>query len=82
MATTMTIPYLMWADDNPKRTIDQKVKEACEAFTARFRGAIPTVILISSDEPTMPVNPPVPVRVVKTVRRNNYWVGREEGTNE
>lgn len=65
--------YLLWHDDTRKPT-PIKIAEAMLAYRARF-GVDPNVVLVNqADLCDLPG-----VRVEGYVRRNNFWVGREEG---
>lgn len=64
--------YLGWVDLDPKKTTEQKIAEACAAFTARF-GTRPTVILVNEAERVTVAG--VDIRSEGYIRRNNYWVG-------
>lgn len=70
--------YLGWFDDNAKRTTLDKVRAACAAYRERF-GVDATIVLMSADDYT-DQDYGVPVRTESYVRRNNFWVGREECT--
>ncbi|NJM07151.1 hypothetical protein HC891_14655 [Candidatus Gracilibacteria bacterium] len=67
--------FLMWYDDNPKLTVNQKIAEAIAAYTSRFRGTTPNVVLVNEAE-VVSIDG-VEVRGVNTIRRNNIWVGYE-----
>ncbi len=68
--------FLMWYDDNPKLSVAKKIEEAIAAYTDRFRGIEPNVVLVNEEE--VVEHNGVQVRGVAHIRRNNYWVGREE----
>ena len=70
-----TPPFLMWYDDNPKLSVVKKIEEAIAAYSDRWPGVRPTLVLVNEDELTEYAG--VLVRGVNTVRRNNYWVGQE-----
>lgn len=69
-------PFLMWYDDNPKLSIPHKIAEAIAAYSERFRGARPTLVLVNEAEVTEVAG--VEVRGAATVRRHTYWVGQED----
>lgn len=73
----MSFPFLVWYDDDKKRTLAQKIAEACEAYQARM-GIAATVALISPDDGPAPSDALVDVRLLATIRRNTVWVGRDE----
>lgn len=75
--TMVAMPFLLWFDDNPKRTLSRKIADACQAYQTRY-GLAPNVALISPDEGEIPVDALVSIQVRNTVRRNNVWVGRDE----
>ena len=72
-------PFLMWMDDQPKRTLAQKVADARAAYRQRF-GCEATLILVSSDDAEqltgLGVVDGVEVRVAANVRRNIVWAGQ------
>jgi hypothetical protein len=68
-------PFLMWYDDNPKLSVARKIEDAIAAYSDRFRGVKPTLVLMNEEEVTQVAG--VVVRGVNTVRRNTYWVGQE-----
>ena len=69
-------PFLMWYDDNPKLSVTRKIEDAIAAYSDRFRGVKPTLVLMNEEEVTQVAG--VVVRGVNTVRRNTYWVGQQE----
>jgi hypothetical protein len=69
-------PFLMWYDDNPKLSINHKISAAIEAYTERFQGAQPNLVLVNDQDVTTVEG--IQIRGVGHVRRNNFWVGREE----
>lgn len=73
-------PFLVWYDDNPKLSITRKIEEAMAAYSRRFNGVRPTLILVNEEEMTDVAG--VQVRSAPTVRRNTYWVGQVEGLEE
>jgi hypothetical protein len=68
--------FLMWYDDNPKLTVSQKIVEAIEAYTSRFRGTTPNIVLVNEAD-VVSVDG-IEVRGVNTIRRNTIWVGYEK----
>lgn len=69
--------FLGWFDDNPKRATPDKVRDACEAYRARF-GCAPTIVLMSADDCDAAQDYGTPVRTEGYIRRNNFWVGRDQ----
>lgn len=68
-------PFLMWYDDNPKLSVTKKIEDAIQAYSTRFRGAKPTLVLMNEEEITEYNG--VQVRGASTIRRNTFWVGQE-----
>lgn len=68
--------FLLWYDDNPKVSVVQKIEAAIEAYTDRFRGVAPNVVLVNEAE--VIEYDRVTVRGVSHIRRNNFWVGKED----
>ena len=69
-------PFLMWYDDNPKLSVTRKIEEAIAAYSDRFSGVKPTLVLVNEAEITEFAG--IKVRGVTTVRRHTYWVGQED----
>ncbi len=69
-------PFLMWYDDNPKLSIDKKIADAIAAYSDRFSGVKPTLVLVNEAEITEFTG--VQVRGVATVCRHTYWVGQAD----
>ena len=67
--------YLGWFDDNPKKSVTDKAKEAIAAYHDRF-GYSPTVILVNEADQHIELGGIV-IRVEGYIRRNNFWVGLE-----
>lgn len=67
--------FLMWYDDNPKRTAEQKTQAAIIAYQQRFT-ANPNVVLVNEEEQGIAIEG-VTIRAEKNIRKNNYWVGLE-----
>lgn len=68
-------PFLMWYDDNPKLTLSKKIEDAIAAYTYRWPGVKPTLVLVNEEDVTEYAG--VQVRGVITVRRNTIWVGQD-----
>jgi hypothetical protein len=71
-------PFLMWYDDNPKIAVGSKIAAAVAAYRARFRGAVPTLVLMNDLEVNNVGALDIEVRGVNTVHRNTFWVGQQE----
>lgn len=67
--------YLMWYDDNTKKATSLKIEEAINAYVDRFRRR-PNVVLVNEEDRTDIQG--VLVRSEQYIRRNIFWVGREE----
>jgi hypothetical protein len=68
--------YLGWFDDNGKKPAEEKVREAMAAYVERFRTA-PNIVLVNAADAVEITG--VRVRVEGYIRRNNFWVGWEDG---
>ena len=68
--------YLGWFDDNPKKTPAEKISEARAAYVARF-GTAPNIILVNEADWVEVAG--VVIRTEGYIRRNNFWVGWEDG---
>lgn len=64
--------FLGWFDDNPKKSVETKVKEGIAAYTERFN-AQPTVVLMH--QPDMIAYPEIEVRTEAYIRKHNFWFG-------
>ncbi len=71
----MSISYLGWFDDNPKKAATDKAWDAIHAYTDRFQHS-PNVILVNEVDRDIQLGGIV-VRVEGYIRRNNFWVGYE-----
>lgn len=67
--------YLMYFDDNTKRTPAEKIAAAIDAYRARF-GAAPTVVLTNENERVAVAG--VEVRSEGYIRKSNFWIGMVE----
>ena len=78
--TTMTKKqpgFLLWYDDDPKIPTAQKIEEAVEAYVKSKRWKTrPNIVLVN--EADIVALKDVTVRSAAHIRRNNFWVGREE----
>ncbi len=65
---------MMWMDDNPKKSIGDKVREGAAAYEQRFHHA-PLVVCVSPtttlDDTTLKVQP------LPTIQKDNFWFGME-----
>ena len=68
--------YLVWYDENPKHSIEQKIVGAIEAFRARY-GTPPNVALVSEADAAPAAVAGVATRIERRVSRNNIHVGWE-----
>jgi hypothetical protein len=73
-------PFLMWYDDNPKLPLAQKIADAMAAYSHRWPGIKPTLVLVNEQDVTEVAG--VCVRGVTTVTRNTIWVGQEQPSKE
>ncbi len=64
--------YLGWFDDNPKKTVEQKIDEAVERYVSRF-GRRPNLCLVNRDEVIS--HRAVEVRPAGHVHRCHFLVG-------
>jgi hypothetical protein len=64
--------YLGWFDDNPKKTVAQKIDEAIERYVLRF-GRRPNLCLVNRDEVIS--HRVVEVRPAGHVHRSHFLVG-------
>ncbi|PDW04877.1 hypothetical protein [Candidatus Viridilinea mediisalina] len=76
MATTSP-PFLVWYDDSPRISTVRKIEDAIAAYSDRFGGIEPTLVLVNDQDVTSLEG--VEVRTATNVRRNTFWVGREDG---
>ncbi|MCG8347866.1 MAG: hypothetical protein MI924_08820 [Chloroflexales bacterium] len=68
--------FLVWFDDNPKMPVVKKIEAAIEAYTRRFSGIIPNVVLVNEAE--VIEHKDISVRGVSHIRSNTFWVGKED----
>lgn len=61
--------YLAWFDDNPKKTVEQRIADARAAYAAKF-GTPPTRVLVNERDANTPG-----VEASALVRPNTYYVG-------
>lgn len=65
--------YLVWYDENTKKSAAEKIQEAIAAYVARFTLA-PTLVLVNTTDQQTAVAG-VLIRSERTVQPNNFWVG-------
>ncbi len=70
--------FLMWYDDNPKIAVGTKIAAAIAAYSTRFRGAVPNLVLMNDQELSSAGALDIEVRGVTTVHRNTFWIGLQE----
>jgi hypothetical protein len=72
--------YVLWYDDNPKKTVSTKIDEAVVRFTERY-GRQPEVCMLNEidfapGEQVSPAHAPkLRVMHTKSVPTNYFWVG-------
>jgi hypothetical protein len=67
--------YLVWFDDDRKKTTEIKIEEAMDAYERRFHRH-PNVILISEQDRIETES--VRLRSLSYIRPSNFYVGFEE----
>ena len=68
--------YLVWFDDDRKKSTEFKLQEAVAAYERRFRKH-PNVILVSEQD-RFETASPVRLRPRSYIRPSNFYVGFEE----
>ncbi len=68
--------YLVWFDDDRKKTTEFKLQEAVEAYERRFHKH-PNVILVSEQD-RFETAAGVRLRPLSYIRPSNFYVGFEE----
>lgn len=68
--------YLMWFDDDRKKTAGVKIEEAVAAYERRFRKHPNVVLLSEHDRPDTLTD--VRLRPLPYIRPSNFYVGFEE----
>jgi hypothetical protein len=77
ITTTQTL-YLEWYEDNPKKSLEQRINEAVAAYRARFpEQPAPNIALVNAGQ--IPTDPPIAVRSDSRIRLNLVQVGYEKG---
>lgn len=64
--------FLAWFDDNPKKSLMDKIDEAIGCYEERFE-TVPNLCLVNVKDNV--AHPKLSVKVVKTVQPNNFWIG-------
>jgi hypothetical protein len=67
------IMFLHWYEDSPKKSIAQRLAEACAAYQTRFAQK-PNLILVSEQDAAA-LFPGCEVRAERRISPNNYQVG-------
>ncbi len=68
--------YLVWFDDDRKKTTEFKLKEAMDAYERRFHKH-PNVILVSEQD-RVETSTGIRLRPRSYIRPSNFYVGFEE----
>jgi hypothetical protein len=68
--------FLMWYDDDRKKTVTEKIATALAAYEERFH-ARANVVLVHTDE-VGEAPAPVQVRPQPFIQRSNFYVGIED----
>lgn len=68
--------YMMWFDDDRKKSPVAKIEEAVHAYERRFRRQ-PNVVLVSERE-RIDAGAPVQLRPQSYIRPSHFYVGYEE----
>ena len=68
--------FLMWFDDDRKKTVTEKIATALAAYEERFH-AHANVVLVNAEE-IGEAPPSVQVRPQPFIQRSNFYVGFEE----
>ena len=68
--------FLMWFDDDRKKSVSEKIAMALAAYEERFH-ARANVALVNAEE-VGEAPPPVKVRPEPFIQRSNFYVGVEE----
>ena len=66
--------YLVWYDDDSRKSIGQKIEAAIAAYVGHFTRR-PRVVLVHAAEQAG--HPGVQVQSAPFVRRDHYWVGQD-----
>lgn len=68
--------YMMWFDDDRKKSTTTKIEEAFSAYERRFQRQ-PNIVLVNERE-EMDKNSTIPFRPQSFVRLSHFYVGYEE----
>jgi hypothetical protein len=68
--------YMMWFDDDRKKSVTIKIEEALLAYERRFRRQ-PNVVLVSERE-QVDAKMPVQLRTQSYIRPSHFYVGFED----
>lgn len=68
--------FLMYFDDNAKRTPAQKIADGAQAYQKRYGHPCAVVLVNEADRPNERI-PGLTVLVAGNVRRSNFWFGLE-----
>lgn len=66
---------MLWFDNDPKSTFDQKCNRAIAYYTAKY-GHAPTAIWVHPKTAITEI-PNIAIRTSKSILPNNFWVGLE-----
>jgi hypothetical protein len=67
--------YMMWFDDNAKKSPALKIEEAVAAYVRHFKRS-PNIVLVNEAD-VESVNG-IRIRSASYVRQHNFWVGWED----
>lgn len=67
--------FLLWYDDNPRKTTASKIAEGLAWYRQRFDRDATVVVVCEAERIEHPL---VEVQTAQYVRRNNYWIGQKE----
>jgi hypothetical protein len=74
--------FLVWYDNDRKRTLESKVTQAAERYTERFGTAPQIVLLNPAQAGEVEMVAGIPVRTTPIVLPNHLYVGVEERTEQ
>jgi hypothetical protein len=66
--------WLIWYDDNPKKTAARKIEDGCAVFRERFKRS-PERVLVKEQVEV----PGLLVEVQSTIGQHCFWLGPVEG---
>lgn len=70
--------FLMWYDDDKRKSVSQKIAEALDAYERRFNAHANVVLVHTAEIGEAPQ--PVRVRPQPFIRPSTFYVGIEEAT--